>query len=171
MRRLVIPTMLMALGSASLGLVSETMAAEGDFLKSINGSWSGKGIVMTRIGGKTINVTCNLDFDAGAANLAMGGNCRGLVVVKRSISANIKASGSRYSGTYTGPSGQPSSLSGSRRGNSINLAVRWAREINGDRAATMTIAKLSDNRLRLQTVDKDPKSGKAVVTSSIDLSR
>jgi hypothetical protein len=156
---------------AMLGLATASPAAEGDFLNSMNGSWSGKGTVTTRIGAKPVNVTCNLDFNSGASNLAMDGNCRGLLVVNRSISANITASGTRYSGTYTGPSGQPSSLSGSRRGNAINLAVRWAKVTNGDRSATMTIAKLSDNRLRLQTIDKDPKSGKSVVTSSIDLSR
>jgi hypothetical protein len=166
MRRSILPTML-----AVLCLPSGTMAAEGSFLKSIEGSWSGKGTVTTRIGAKPINVDCALDLDAGTSDLAMSGNCRGLVVVNRAISANIKTSGSRYTGTYTGPSGQPSSLSGSRKGNSINLAVRWARETNGDRSATMTIAKLGENRLRLQTIDKDPKSGKSVVTSRIDLSR
>lgn len=147
------------------------LAAEGEFLKSIDGKWSGGGTVLTRIGGQSVNVRCNLDFATGATDLSMQGSCRSLVVVSRSISAALKASGTRYSGTYTGPSGQPSSLSGSRQGNSINLAVRWARNINGDRSATMTIAKLGENRLRLQTIDNDPKSGKSIVTSSIDLSQ
>ncbi len=145
------------------------MAAEGDFLKSMDGKWSGSGKVLTRIGGKSVNVRCNVDFSAGATDLAMQGSCRALAIVSRSISAALKASGTRYSGTYTGPSGQPSSLSGNRQGQSINLAVRWARDINGDRNATMTIAKLGENRLRLQTIDNDPASGKSVVTSSIDL--
>jgi len=35
----------------------------------------------------------------------------------------------------------------------------------------MTIAKLGENRLRLQTIDNDPASGKSVVTSRIDLSQ
>lgn len=166
MRGLVLTSIL-----AVLCVPATSFANEGAFLKSIDGRWSGNGTVMTRIGGKTINVRCNLDFDAGSTDLSMDGNCRGLVVVNRSISANIKASGTRYSGTYTGPSGQPSSLSGARRGEAINMAVRWAREINGDRSATMSIAKLGDNKLRLQTIDKDPKSGKSVVTSRIDLSR
>jgi hypothetical protein len=144
-------------------------AAESDFLKSIDGQWSGGGTVLTRIGGKSVNVRCDIGFAAGSSDLSMQGTCRSLVVVSRSISAALKAKGTRYSGTYTGPSGQPSSLSGSRQGDSINLAVRWVRDINGDRSATMTIAKLGENRLRLQTIDKDPASGKSVVTSSIDL--
>jgi hypothetical protein len=132
-----------------MGMAGSATAAEGEFLKSIDGKWSGKGTVLTRIGGKSVNVSCNVDFSAGADDLAMQGSCR----------------------TYTGPSGQPSSLSGTRQGDSINLAVRWARNINGDRKATMTIAKLGENRLRLQTIDNDPASGKSVVTSRIDLSQ
>jgi hypothetical protein len=157
--------------TAALCFPLTAMAAEGDFLKSMDGKWSGGGIVRTGTDGRAISVTCDLDFDASVSDLSMQGQCRGLVVVRRSISAAIKTSGTRYSGTYTGPSGQPSSLSGSRSGNSINLDVRWARVINGDRQATMTIAKLGDNRLRLQTIDKDPESGKSVVTSSIDLTQ
>jgi len=154
-----------------MGIAGSATAAEGEFLKSIDGKWSGKGTVLTRIGGKSVNVSCNVDFSAGADDLAMQGSCRALAVVSRSISAALKASGTRYSGTYTGPSGQPSSLSGTRQGDSINLAVRWARNINGDRKAMMTIAKLGENRLRLQTIDNDPASGKSVVTSRIDLSQ
>ncbi|UIK07923.1 hypothetical protein [Neorhizobium galegae] len=146
-------------------------AAEGDFLKTLAGSWSGNGTVLTRIGGKPINVVCDFTSTAGATTLSMQGNCRGLLVVRRSISADLQASDRGYSGTYVGPSGQPSVLSGNRRGNAINLGVRWARVINGDRVANMTIEKIGNDRLRLQTVDKDLSSGKPVVTSRIDLSR
>lgn len=154
----------MCLGSAAT-------AAETSFLQSLDGKWSGKGTVTTRIGAKPVNVNCRIDFASQSSSLSMTGNCRGLVVVKRSIAANIKVQGSRYSGTYTGPSGQSSSLSGSRKGQSINLAVRWARETNGDRSATMTITKLGANGVRLQTVDKDPATGRSLVTSRIDLRR
>ncbi len=146
-------------------------AAEGDFLKPLAGQWKGNGTVLTRIGSKPINVSCGFDIGAGTSNLSMNGNCRGLLVVRRSVAANLSVRGEGYSGTYTGPSGMPSSLSGSRKGNAINLAVRWAREINGDRTATMVLEKVAENRLRLQTIDKDPKTGKSVVTSRIDLSR
>ncbi len=146
-------------------------AAEGDFLKPLAGQWKGNGMVLTRIGAKPVNVSCGFDIGAGASNLSMDGTCRGLLVVRRSIAANINTNGQRYSGTYTGPSGMPSSLSGSRKGNAINLAVRWARETNGDRNATMVLEKVADNRLRLQTIDKDPATGKSVVTSRIDLTR
>ena len=156
----------------SFSLVSGTaMADEAPFLASLKGSWTGKGTVTTRIGGSPTNVSCSFDSSARGASLAMNGTCRGFVVVQRAISANLKADGARYSGTYLGPSGKPSSLSGSRQGDAISLDVRWAREINGDRAANMTIQKVGSNGLRLRTTDKDPSTGKTVVTSDINLTR
>jgi hypothetical protein len=92
-------------------------------------------------------------------------------VINRAISADLTARGTRYSGTYVGPSGAPSQLSGSRQGDVINLAVRWARLINGDRNANMTISKRGNSQLSIQTVDRDPASGKTVVTSEISLRR
>lgn len=128
-------------------------------------------MVLTRIGARPINITCNLAIAAVTTALSMQGDCRGLLIVRREISANLRASGDGYRGTYVGPSGQPSALSGSRRGNALNLGVRWARVTNGDRAAAMTIEKIGNDRLLLKTVDNDPASGKPVVTSRIDLSR
>lgn len=167
MRTILVSTLL----AASTFWASAAPAAEGDFLGTLAGNWSGKGTVLTRIGASPINVTCNFASTAGTSTLSMQGNCRGMLVVQRSISADLKASGSRYSGTYVGPAGQPSALSGSRQGNAINLGVRWAKETNGDRTANMTIERIGSDRLRLQTVDNDPSSGKQVVTSRIDLSR
>lgn len=156
---------------ASLIAASPTRADESGFLSSLEGTWTGKGTVITRIGMPPINVNCTLSSDAKATALRMSGTCRGLVVVKRAIAADLAASGARYSGTYTGPSGRPSALAGNRQGNAINLTVRWNREINGDRVAAMTIEKVGDNGLRLRTTDKDGKTGKTVVTSDIRLVR
>lgn len=147
------------------------LADESGFLKSIGGAWSGKGIVITKIGSSPVNVTCAFTSRPSGAALSMSGQCRGLLVVRRAVSADIKANGATYSGTYIGPSGRPSRLSGTRRGNTINFAVRWSREINGDRSAQMTIEKIGTKGLRLRTTDKDPKTGRNVVTSDIRLSR
>lgn len=146
-------------------------ADESTFLSSLQGTWIGKGTVITRIGRPAINVNCTLNSNARQTALRMSGTCRGLLVVKRTIAADLAASGARYSGTYTGPSGRPSALAGNRRGNAINLTVRWQRDINGDRTAAMTIEKIGDNGLRLRTTDKDGKTGKTVVTSDIRLVR
>ncbi len=147
-----------------------SQAAEADYLKSISGSWNGKGTVLTKIGGSKVNVSCSLQVGSTTTSLSMKGRCRGLLV-SRGFSANVKTSGSRYSGTYLGPSGQPSRLSGSRRGDNVNLAVTWARVVNGDRNASMTIEKLGANGLRLRTIDKDVATGRSVATSSIEFTR
>ncbi|MBB4405714.1 MULTISPECIES: hypothetical protein [Agrobacterium] len=157
--------------SAGLLGAQPAHADEREFLSSLKGTWAGKGTVITRIGTPPINVNCTLNSNAGASSLNMSGTCRGLLVVRRAIAADLSAKGGRYSGAYTGPSGRPSALSGTRRGNAINLTVRWNRDINGDRVAAMTIEKVGANGLRLRTTDKDGRTGKTVVTSDIRLVR
>ena len=147
------------------------LADESQFLNSLRGSWKGSGTVTMRIGSNPIKVNCTFESTSSGPSLRMNGNCRGFVVVRRAISADLSANGSRYRGNYVGPSGIPSALSGSRSGNSINLGIRWNRDINGDRAASMTITKVGNNGLRLHTTDKDGAGGKTVVTADIRLTR
>ena len=152
-------------------LASGAHASEEDFLKSIEGQWTGGGKILTKLGGKNVNVSCHMKSDANASRFSMDGTCRALVVVTRSFTANVEASGTRYSGNYVGASGKPPRLAGSRQGNTINLDVTWANEIYGDRAARMTIQKVGENGLRIQTIDRDPQSGKSIVTTVLDLRR
>lgn len=156
---------------AALCAAAPAFADDSGFLKPLNGTWIGTGKVLRKIGGSPINVSCTFTISAPGSSIVMKGNCRGLLVINRAISANLTARGTRYSGTYTGPSGASSQLSGSRRGDVINLAVRWARLVNGDRNANMAIRKQGSNQLTIQTIDKDLSSGKSVVTSDINLRR
>jgi hypothetical protein len=159
----------------TLGAISFTtgsgLADETAFLGSLEGKWTGGGTVLVRINRAPINVSCNFDSQANGAALSMRGTCRGLLVVSRSISADLRSNGANYTGVYVGPRGGRSALSGSRRGNAINLNVRWAREVNGDRSASLVVQKLGENGMRLSTIDEDPNSGKRVVTSEINLRR
>lgn len=156
---------------AGLCAAAPAAADEAGFLQPLSGSWTGTGKVLRKIGSSPINVSCKFNIDAPGASISMRGNCRGLLVVNRAISADLSARGTRYSGNYTGPSGSPSQLSGSRQGDVINLAVRWARLVNGNRNANMTIRKRGNSQLLIQTIDKDPASGKSVTTSEISLRR
>ncbi len=155
------------------GLCTAIPAAADDagFLQPLNGNWTGTGKVLRKIGGAPINVSCKFNISAPGSSISMKGNCRGLLVVNRPISAELAARGTRYSGTYIGPSGAASQLSGTRQGSVINLAVRWARPVNGDRNASMTIRRQGGSQLTIETIDKDRTSGKSVVTSEIDLRR
>ena len=61
-----------------------------------------------------------------------------------------------YKGTYIGSSTGPAGLSGKRSGNALNLGIRWAKDVNGDRSAKLRLEKVGDNGMRLTTVDTDP---------------
>jgi len=156
---------------SSLALGGAAGASEATFLKSLHGKWSGSGTVQVRTSSSPINVTCRFSSDADADSLSLDGNCRGFVIVSRAIGAELKVNGQKYTGSYVGAGTGTAGLSGSRTGNSINLGIRWAKEVNGDRQAQMTVEKVGDNGMRLTTVDSDPKTGKDVVTSQINLSR
>lgn len=155
---------------AALGPVA-AVASEADFLKSIEGNWSGGGTVLTKLGGSNVGVSCKMKSSANAANFAMDGSCRALVVVTRNFTARVKATGRSYSGTYVGVSGKPSTLQGSRNSNTINLNVTWAAVEYGDKKALMTIQRVGADGLRIQTVDQDPQSGKSIVTTDLKLKR
>ena len=86
-------------------------------------------------------------------------SCTGMVVVSRAIGATIKTDGKSYKGTYIGSSTGPAGLSGKRSGNALNLGIRWAKDVNGDRSAKLRLEKVGDNGMRLTTVDTDPATG------------
>ena len=157
--------------ASMLFAASAAQATEAAFLQSLDGNWSGKGTVKVRTNSSPINVTCKFNSDATETTLSLDGNCRGLVIVSRAIGARLKAVGTKYSGSYVGAGTGTAGLSGRRSGNAINLGIRWAKEVNGDRKAQMTVEKVGDNGMKLTTVDVDPETGKSVVTSAITLAR
>ncbi|TGQ42126.1 MULTISPECIES: hypothetical protein [unclassified Mesorhizobium] len=146
-------------------------ADEANFLSSFQGNFAGKGTVKVNTDAPAVNVSCNFNSDATSTSLSLDGTCRGLIVVTRAISADLKSSGTKYTGTYVGSRTGPAQLAGRRSGNAINLGIRWAKEVNGDRKAQMRLEKTGDNGMRLTVTDIDPKTGKSVMTSRIDLRR
>ncbi|MER9915533.1 hypothetical protein [Mesorhizobium sp. M0035] len=146
-------------------------ADEANFLSSLQGNFSGKGTVKVTTDAPTVNVSCTFNSDATSSSLSLDGNCRGLVVVTRAISANLKARGAKYTGVYVGSRTGPAQLAGSRSGNAISLGLGWAAEVYGARKARVTVEKTSGDGMRLTVTDVDPKTGKNVVTSRIDLKR
>jgi hypothetical protein len=160
--------MLVAAGSIAATIAS---ANETAFLQSLDGKWSGSGTVKVRADSSPVKVTCSFNSDAEDASLSLSGNCRGLIVVSRAIEAQLKANGSAYSGSYIGAGPGTAGRRGNRSGNSIDLGIRWAKEVNGDRTARLMVEKVGADGMKLTTVDQDPKSGKSVVTSQINLRR
>ena len=152
-------------------LSSVALSQEAAFLKEVSGSWTGSGTVKVRTNSAPVKVTCNFESGSTETTLRLDGNCRGLVVVSRAISADLKITKGKYSGSYVGAGTGTAGLSGKRTGNKINLGIRWAKEVNGDRTANMSIEKVGSQGMSLTTVDTDPETGKSVVTSQIDLRR
>jgi hypothetical protein len=146
-------------------------AADADFLKSLSGNWAGKGSVKVEADSSPISVDCKFASDTTDTSMALDGKCTGLIVVSRAIGANISTDGTSYKGTYIGSSTGPAGLSGKRSGNALNLGIRWASDVNGDRAAKLRLEKVGDNGMRLTTVDTDPATGKSIVISEINLRR
>jgi hypothetical protein len=162
---------ILAISAAVVMSGSLAHADESEFLRTLDGSWRGKGEVKIRTNRKPINVTCDFTSSGKGAAFLLDGRCRGLIVVSRKIRADLKARGNSYSGAYIGAGTGTAGLSGKRRGDTINLSVRWAKEVNGDRQAQMRVEKLNQNAMRLTTIDKDPATGRNVVTSDIKLQR
>jgi hypothetical protein len=146
-------------------------ADEAEFLKSLDGSWSGKGTVKVRVNAAPMNVSCKFSSDTTDSSLSLDGSCTGFMGFSRAIGAVLTTNGSTYSGSYVGAGTGTAGLNGTRSGNAIKLDIHWAKKVNGDRNAKMTIEKMGSNGMRLTTIDTDPKNGDSVVTSLIDLRR
>ncbi|TPK94900.1 hypothetical protein FJ934_13515 [Mesorhizobium sp. B2-4-12] len=146
-------------------------ADEGKFLQSFKGNFAGKGAVQVTTEAPTVSVSCTFKSDSTSSSLSLDGNCRGLILMSRAISAHLKTSGTRYSGVYVGSRTGPAQLNGSRSGNAINLAIRWAKPVNGNSVSQLTVEKKGTDGILLTVTDHDPKTGKNVVTSRIDLKR
>ncbi|MDR6634716.1 hypothetical protein J2X72_003528 [Phyllobacterium sp. 1468] len=146
-------------------------ADEAAFLRSLEGKWAGKGAVRIRTNVPSMTVSCTFDSSTTPSSLALEGSCTGLMVMSRAVAVNLTSSGGRYTGSYTGSATGVARLSGTRRGNAINLGILWAKNVNGDRKAQITMRKVGNNGMVLTTTDMDPRSRTSVVTSEINLVR
>jgi hypothetical protein len=157
--------------ASALCLGSAAHAADAEFLKSLQGNWAGEGSVKVDADSSAVGVNCKFVSDTTDSSMSLDGSCTGLVVMSRDIGAKIKTDGKSYKGTYIGSSTGPAGLSGKRSGNALNLGIRWAKDVNGDRSAKLRLEKVGDNGMRLTTMDTDPATGKSVVISDINLRR
>lgn len=156
---------------ATMLLAQPTHAEEAGFLASMGGKWSGKGSFRVNTSAPAVSVSCSFTAKSSAVSLSLDGNCRGMVLISRSIGVRLKAQGQGYGGTYIGSRTGPAALSGRRHGDVLNLGIRWAKPVNGDRNAEMRVEKLGRNAMRIVTIDKDATTSKSVITAQVDLKR
>jgi hypothetical protein len=156
----------------SLTAASADLAhAQDGFFTSLAGKWAGKGVVRVETRSIPVNVACSFDSATTARSMDLDGSCTGLAVFSRPIGAEIRSEGGYFRGVYRGSRTGPAALSGTQSGNALNLGIRWAANVNGDRSAQLRLEKIGKNGMRLTTTDRDPDSGKSVVVSKIDLRR
>ncbi|PBC11851.1 hypothetical protein [Mesorhizobium sp. WSM3859] len=159
------------LAAACLLCSTGAHADEAGFLRSLQGKFSGKGTVRIRTNTPVMNINCTFTSDATANSLSLDGTCRALLIMSREIRADLKVDGESYTGTYIGSRSGPAGLNGSRKGDAIDLDIHWAKIVNGDRDAELTVEKIGPDNMRMTVTDMDPATGKMVVTSRIDLKR
>ncbi len=156
----------------SLGAIGArpSLASEAEFLQSLEGNWTGTGTIKIRANVPAVKVACEFNSDAPADGYNLDGNCLGLVVFSRAISASLRVDGETYTGSYVGAGTGTAGLAGSRQGDTINLAIRWAKEVNGDREALLRMEKTAGG-MTITTIDTDMATGEEIVTSEIKLTR
>ena len=104
----------LAVATAFLFISGAAHADEAAFLKGMAGNWSGKGTVKVRTNTPTINVTCRFVSDTTTRSLSLNGKCTSLAVFSRNISAELKATGTKYAGSYVGAGTGTAGLGGQR---------------------------------------------------------
>ena len=144
-------------------------AAEREFLKRFDGSFSGGGTVHLSAAQSPNRVSCTLTGQPSESGISISGKC-GVAGFSKAVSANLRfnpATG-RYSGTYVGASVGAASLYGRRKGDSVVLAITWPRPVNGDTKATMTIRNSGNGHLAITVSDElEPGGARASVTQLV----
>ncbi len=158
-------------------LVSGVAIAASDastaYLGRFRGEWTGSGTVQPAAEDPHRKVSCEASGDATETRVSLKGSCTAVLVFTRDIGADLKldpATG-RFTGTYIGSPLGPARLSGTRDGESLNLDVTWAGEVNGDRHSRMTITNHGDGRFSVRVRDQLGADGPTAVTTDIAFAR
>ena len=143
-------------------------ASEADYQKRFSASWSGGGQVLRDADRdpKPAKVNCRMDGSSGDDAIVVSGTCRAYLLFARPFEARVRfnpASG-RYTGIYSGARSGPAQLSGMRRGDTLDLTITWAKPVNGDRTARLSIR--NDGR-RLAVRLTDEARGRMVTTTDL----
>jgi hypothetical protein len=153
--------------------VPSSAAADPAFLDRFRGTWSGSGKVQREGRSQPRQVTCSITGMPAENRLTAQGSCRAAVIFSRAIGVDLAFDPRTrtYSGTYTGSRIGPAQLSGTRRGDTVNLRIRWPRLVNGDTQARMVIRNDGRGMLRITVSDNLSPGGPVQQTSELLLAR
>ena len=159
-----------ALAAAFFAFASVTQAGpqEESFVQRFDGSWRGSGTVQENFQSSTHRINCSMSGKGQGTAIQVDGSCRAAVVFTRRIGAEVRydpATG-LYTGTYIGSPTGPARLTGKRQGDVINLTVNWAKPVNGNHQARMTIV---NNGSGLRIVMTDQENGQGPWKPMVDI--
>lgn len=140
------------------------------FVQRFDGSWRGSGMVQENFESSTHKISCSMRGEGQGTAIRVDGSCRAAVIFTRKIGASVRydPNSGLYTGTYIGSPTGPAQLAGKRQGDVINLKVTWAKPINGDRDAQITIVN-NGSGLRIVMTDKVGGNGPARPIVDINL--
>jgi hypothetical protein len=128
---------------STLVAAAPAWASDADFTQRFSAVWTGGGRVVSNAdtAPKPMDVSCSLNGRSEGDTIDLGGTCRAYLVFTRQFGASVRydPSTGRYTGVYTGAKSGPAQLSGRRQGDTVNFTVTWAKPINGDRTARLSI--------------------------------
>ena len=151
---------------AAFMLAGHLHADEVAFLKTLEGNWRGSGEVRLKPESSSVDVSCTLKSNASGTSVVMDGQCTGLLIFSRPLSASLQAEGNSYSGSYVGSPRGTANLSGNRKGETLDLHVQWPNQ-----SARMELASPGNGQMQIGTIETHPKTGEPVVTVQIALVR
>ncbi|HEX2255496.1 MAG TPA: hypothetical protein VHG92_02130 [Afifellaceae bacterium] len=149
----------MAAFSLSAGPAAAQTAAGSEaasFNERFEGRWDGGGnVVLSNDPRDPVNVSCTVNGQGNAQQIAISGTCRAAVIFGREIAANLTydPASDRYVGTYVGSKAGPARLEGRRSGDTVTLNVTYAQPVGSDRSAVMTIRHQGGNQFSLTVTD------------------
>jgi hypothetical protein len=166
-------TIATCLATAFAVSLSTSAAADPAFLDRFRGTWSGSGKVQREGRSQPRQVTCSITGMPAENRLTAQGSCRAAVIFSRQIGVDLTFDPrtQTYRGTYTGSRIGPAELSGTRRGDTVNLRIRWPRLVNGDTQARMVIRNDGHGMLRITVSDNLSPGGPLQQTSELVLAR
>jgi hypothetical protein len=156
--------------AAALALVPGSASARDEqaFLDRFSGSWQGSATLMKN--SVPWQLSCRVVGDPTPDHVIIEGSCN-LAIISVRIAADITydPKSGRYSGTYIGADVGPARVTGTRKGDAVNLTITWPKPVNGDTKGRMIIQNSGGGNLKITTFDNLVVSGPQVLTTRADL--
>jgi hypothetical protein len=128
---------------AQPGAAEQEAGRETDFLRSLEGRFSGNG-TLQNVGGSSRSLKCRFDGDQQGSRLSLDGSCRTAAIFSATIRIELRHDPrtGRYAGTFRESTGTVADLGGRRQGQRLTLAFNETPEsVRPNPPATLTIIR------------------------------